>query len=85
MGRVSVLNGIGSIFIFIGKIFIVCATVMVSYIVLTRYSYYKLNITNPILPCIVSSSFRIFDNFKGPWFRNCTLADNCAQRQHNKI
>eukprot|EP00825_Cyclidium_porcatum_P019462 TRINITY_DN220_c0_g1_i3.p1 TRINITY_DN220_c0_g1~~TRINITY_DN220_c0_g1_i3.p1 ORF type:complete len:664 (-),score=98.29 TRINITY_DN220_c0_g1_i3:141-2132(-) len=51
--RVALVQGLGAVFIFLGKIFIVCATVLTSYLVLTRYSYYKENISNPILPCII--------------------------------
>lgn len=51
--RVTIINGLGAVFIFLGKLFMVIATVLAAYLVLTRYEYYKENVSNPILPCII--------------------------------
>ncbi|KAL4485812.1 hypothetical protein ABPG72_012352 [Tetrahymena utriculariae] len=51
--RFALVNGIGGAFIFLGKLFVTCATVFVSYMILTKQSPYKDTIDNFVLPCII--------------------------------
>eukprot|EP01017_Pseudomicrothorax_dubius_P041517 TRINITY_DN6650_c0_g3_i3.p1 TRINITY_DN6650_c0_g3~~TRINITY_DN6650_c0_g3_i3.p1 ORF type:complete len:295 (-),score=68.40 TRINITY_DN6650_c0_g3_i3:77-865(-) len=63
--RFSVLAGIGSIFLFIGKIFIAFATTVCGYLIITRAERYKNAISSPILPSIL---FFIIGYFIGVGF-----------------
>jgi choline transporter-like protein 2/4/5 len=47
-----IVNGLGGAFIFIGKLFIIVASVFGAYEVLITIEPYKTDIHNPFLPCI---------------------------------
>ena len=51
--RMSLVNGIGGAFIWIGKLFIVCVTVVICYEILITVEPYKTDVTSPFLTCIV--------------------------------
>jgi len=52
--RFALVNGIGGAFIFIGKLFITCATTFVCYLILTYADPYKSELSSVVLPCIVN-------------------------------
>lgn len=51
--RFALVNGIGGAFIFLGKLFITCATTFVCYMIFTTQEPYKSELNSYILPCIV--------------------------------
>ena len=50
--RVTLVNGIGGAFIFIGKLFIIIASVIGAYQAMINIEPYKTKIHSPFLPCI---------------------------------
>lgn len=52
--RLGAVNGLGTIFTFIGEIFITAVVVVISYTMLTRLSYYQESLYNPVVPTIVT-------------------------------
>ena len=52
-GRFAVVNGLGSVFILLGKLFICALSTFVGYILITEIPKYKDKIYSPILPVIV--------------------------------
>lgn len=63
--KFGVLATIGSVFIFIGRIFIACITGLISYIILIKATYYKENLFSPILPAVFCT---IIGYFIGTFF-----------------
>jgi len=51
--RMTLVNGIGGAFIWIGKLFITAATVIICYEIYINVEPYKTTVTSPFLPCIV--------------------------------
>lgn len=58
--KFGVIAAIGGVFIFIGRIFIACVTGLITYIILTRTSYYQENLFSPILPTAFCVLFGYF-------------------------
>lgn len=54
MGRFGAVHTIGAIFMFLGRIFIICVTVVCCYIMLTQWPEPKSKISAPYFPCIVA-------------------------------
>jgi len=53
MGRMALVNGIGGVFIWVGKLFITAATVLICYEILLHAMPYKETVSSPFLPCIL--------------------------------
>ena len=51
--RVSLVEGLGGAFCFIGKLFIIAASVLGAYFAILNIEPFKTNVLNPFLPCIV--------------------------------
>ena len=51
--RVSLIEGLGGAFVFIGKLFIIAASVLGAYFAILNIEPFKTNVLNPFLPCIV--------------------------------
>lgn len=62
-GKFSIINSLGSIFIFLGEIFICASTVFFCYCIFMYADYYRTNLTSPILPllfiCVISFTIGI--------------------------
>jgi len=52
--RFGLVYSIGGIFMFIGRMFIVCATALLSYIMLTEWPYFYDRVSSPYFPSIVA-------------------------------
>lgn len=52
--RFGVSGSIGCIFMFLGKLFIICATVLITYLMLTKWPEASNAIATPYAPCFVS-------------------------------
>jgi Plasma-membrane choline transporter len=52
-GRFAVATVLGAIFIFVGKVLIVCSTIIVCYIIITQTSSINSKISGPYFPCIL--------------------------------
>lgn len=50
--RVSLIEGLGGAFVFIGKLFIIAASVLGAYFAILNIEPFKTNVLNPFLPCI---------------------------------
>ena len=51
--RFSLVNGIGAVFIAVGKFCITIVTLMIFYYVITTMPYFSDGLFSPVLPCIV--------------------------------
>mmetsp|Transcript_74645 Transcript_74645/g.112471 ORF Transcript_74645/g.112471 Transcript_74645/m.112471 type:complete len:140 (-) Transcript_74645:101-520(-) len=51
--KFAIVGGIGNIFLFFGKFFIVFGATCISYLILTRVSYFSDDIQSPIIPTVI--------------------------------
>lgn len=54
MFRFGAVSSVGGIFMFLGRIFIVCLTVAVCYLQMTQWPQVKANTSSPYFPCIIA-------------------------------
>ena len=66
--RFSLVNGIGAVFIAVGKFCITIVTLMIFYYVITTMPYFSDGLFSPVLPCIVNILL-----YSLGCFRNCIL------------
>jgi len=52
--RFGVTHSIGAVFMFIGRLFIICATALVAYVMLTQWPYFADKVSSPYFPCIIA-------------------------------
>lgn len=52
--RFGFVHSIGGIFMFIGRLFIICCTALGSYIMLTQWPYFAERVSSPYFPSIVA-------------------------------
>ena len=52
--RMGISHSIGCIFMFLGKLFIICATVLITYLMLTKWQKAELAVSTPYAPCFVA-------------------------------
>ncbi len=53
IGRYSIVNGLGGIFVLLGEIFVCACTVFFCYCIFMYADYYRTNLTSPILPLLL--------------------------------
>ena len=81
--RFGITGSIGCIFMFIGKLFIVCITVIACYLMLTKWPKAADSISSPYFPCIVAgiigyvmgSIFMSIFSFASDTILQCFLLD----------
>jgi hypothetical protein len=81
--RFGITGSIGCIFMFIGKLFIVCVTVIIAYVMLTKWPKAADSISSPYFPCIVAgiigyvigSIFMSIFSFASDTILQCFLLD----------
>lgn len=52
--RFGFVHSIGAIFMFIGRLFIICSTVLCAYIMLTQWPHFRDQVSSPYFPCIIA-------------------------------
>jgi solute carrier family 44 (choline transporter-like protein), member 2/4/5 len=52
--RFGFVHSIGAIFMFIGRLFIICCTVLCCYIMLTEWPHFEEKVSSPYFPCVIA-------------------------------
>jgi hypothetical protein len=82
-GRFTIVGSIGTIFNFLGKLFITCVTTLAGYAMVTEYAYYADEVSSPIIPTFIyllisysiSSGFISIFSFCSDTMLQCFLTD----------
>ena len=52
-GRFAVATVLGIVFMFVGKVFVICCVVFICYIIITNNSSIERNLSGPYFPCLI--------------------------------
>lgn len=52
--RFGFVHSIGAIFMFLGRLFIICCNALACYVMLTQWPLYANKVSTPYFPCVVS-------------------------------
>ena len=52
--RFGFVHSIGAIFMFLGRLFIICVNALLCYVMLTRWEKYASQVSSPYFPCVVA-------------------------------
>ena len=81
--RFGAVASVGEIFLFLGRIFIICVTVAVCYVQMTEWPEVKAKVASPYFPCIIAAFigfligaiFMSVFSFAGDTILQCFLLD----------
>lgn len=51
--RVALVSGLGAAFVFVGKVFMICANLFICYMIYTKAEPYKTEMENTFLPLLI--------------------------------